>query len=224
MNFIRATPFNGLGPNYSTAFITDDNVKTWYDAMQLQVERPLSRSTRWGGSLAYTLAKVEEQGQPSDLFWGFDGRFPTVGDMPRKQGRGSQVHTLIANGISRLPYDFLLSGIVSYGSGIRETATDASGGFGPFQQTYYIYTGDATQNLDLRVQKALRTARGQNATLIVDLFNATGAKNWGCFDKTINPTSGPPNANYGRAGCAGLGRRLQVGLRYGYRGGDDTNR
>jgi len=39
--------------------------------------------------------------------------------------------------------------------------------------------------------------------------------NYGCYDAQINPTSGPPNSNLGVPGCAGLGRRLQVGLQYG---------
>ena len=77
MNFIHATPWGGLGPNYATAFVTDDRVKSWYDAMQLQIDRPM-RDTRWGGSVAYTLARSEEQGQTTDLFWGFDDHYPTV--------------------------------------------------------------------------------------------------------------------------------------------------
>jgi hypothetical protein len=232
MNFIRATPFNGLTPNYSTAFVTDDRVKTWYDALQLQVERPLARS-RWGGSLAYTLANTEEQGQSTDLFWGFDDRYPTVADMPRKKAPGSQTHTFAANAVTRLPYDFLLSGIVNLGSGIRENATDASQGFGPFERRFYVYEPPtkaflglgnvfATQNLDLRLQKDLSVRSGQSATVILDLFNAFNTENWGCYNTQIDPTSGPPNANYGRPNCAGLGRRLQIGLRYGARSGSSS--
>jgi hypothetical protein len=233
MNFIRAS--QPLAPNYESSFITDDNVRTWYDAMQLQIERPLSSSMSWGGALAYTLSDAKEQGQPWDLFWGFDNRYPTVKDMPRKAARFSQTHTIVANAIGRLPYEFLLSGIVTLGSGIREMGNDNSAGNGPFERRFYVYDPPtrpflgignvfASQNLDVRLQKALRTVSTQNAAVIVDLFNAFNSKNWGCFDRTIAPTSGPPNANYGRAGCASLGRRLQIGMRYGFNGGDDDGR
>jgi hypothetical protein len=232
MNFVRATPDNSLGPNYRQAFVTDDRVRTWYDAMQLQLERPLTSSMRWGGALAYTLSDAKEQGQPWDLFWGFDNRYPTVADMPKKAARFSQTHTIVANAIARLPYDFMLSGIVTLGSGIREVGNDNSLGTGPSERRFYVYDPPtraflgignvfANQNLDMRLQKALRTVSTQNAEIVVDLFNAFNSKNWGCFDRTINPTSGPPNANYGRAGCAALGRRLQVGIRYGFRGAEE---
>ena len=89
MNYIHATPWGGLGPNYATAFVTDDRVKTWYDAMQLQLDRPI-RDTRWGGAIAYTFARSEEQGQTQsgEIFWGFDDHYPTVPDLPRRRAPG----------------------------------------------------------------------------------------------------------------------------------------
>jgi hypothetical protein len=227
MNFVRASPWGGLAPNYAQAFVTDDRVRTWYNALQFQLERPLTSAMRWGGSLAYTLSKSEEQGQSTDIFWGFDDRYPTVGDLPRKRPPGSQTHTIVANGVTHVPYGFLLSGIVTLGSGIATSATDASNGWGAYQQTFYVYNPPtkpflgvghvfATQNLDARLEKDFKLqSNGQNVGLVFDVFNAFNTENWGCFDATIFPTSGAPNANYGRPSCAALGRRLQIGLRYG---------
>lgn len=223
-NFIRGA--NGIGPAYAALFITDDRVRTWYDAMQLQVEKPLRMDTRWGGSLAYTLARAEEQGRSTDLFWGFNDKFPTVPDLPRARTPGNQTHTIVANTVVRLPYQFLFSTIVSLGSGIAETRTDASGGRGFGIERPYVYQPPtrpflgigrvfATQNLDLRAEKSFTVASGQNVGLVVDLFNAFGVNNFGCYNGDINPTTDTPNANFNRPDCAGLGRRLQLGLRYG---------
>src|SRR5688572_21155560 len=67
MNYVRVTPWGGPETtalrNYNTIFAADDRVRTWYDALQLQVDRPLLPGARWGGGLAYTLARSEEQGQ-----------------------------------------------------------------------------------------------------------------------------------------------------------------
>ena len=224
MNFIHATPWGGLGPNYATAFVTDDRVKSWYDAMQLQIDRPI-RDTRWGGSVAYTLARSQEQGQTTDLFWGFDDHYPTVPDLPRRRAPGNQTHQIVANGIVRLPLEFRLSSVVTLGSGLTENATNASGGFGYGLETKYVYSPPtkpflgighvfSTQNVDLRLEKLFSLRTGQSVSLLADVFNLFGNANYGCYNTTINPPSNP-NTNYNTPGCAALGRRLQVGLRYG---------
>ena len=230
MNFVRGSPFGGGGIPYNTVFVTDDRVKTWYNAMQLQYQRPLTSDTRWGGGLAYTLSKSTEQGQSQDLFWGFDNRYPTVADRPRLVAPGDQRHSIVANGILRLPYEFLFSTIVNLGSGIAVNATDASQGFATGQQRTYIFQPPTRaflgighvfgyQNLDVRLQKDIDFASRQTAAILVDVFNALNSNNFGCYNTTINPPNPPlnnSNANYGKPGCAGLGRRLQVGVRYGF--------
>jgi hypothetical protein len=224
-NFVRVSPFGGLGPNYLTAFATDDRVKTWYDALQLQIERPLFSSTRWGGSIAYTLGRSEEQGQSTDIFWGFDDRYPTVADRPRLRAPGDQRHAVVANGIVRLPAGFLLSGIATLASGITVNGTNSTLGSDIRQQSTYTFTPPsraflgighvfANQNLDARIEKDFSLPNTQRVGVSLDLFNALNSANFGCYDTFIAPTTGQPNANYGRPGCAAPGRRLQIGLRY----------
>jgi hypothetical protein len=224
MNFVRASPFGGLGPNYLTAFVTDDRVKSWYDAMQLQIERGIQPDTRWGGSIAYTLARADEQGQTTDLFWGFDDKYPTVGDLPRRRAPGNQTHTITANGIVRIPFQIYLSSIVNLGSGLTVNAQNNTNGSAFGQQISYVYSPPtkpflgighvfSTQDVDFRVEKSFSLASVQRISLVADLFNAFNNANYGCYNATIE---NPPNPNYNTPGCAGLGRRLQVGLRYGW--------
>ncbi|HKP16681.1 MAG TPA: carboxypeptidase regulatory-like domain-containing protein [Gemmatimonadaceae bacterium] len=242
MNYVRVSPWGGpettAQRNYATIFAADDRVRTWYDALQLQLDRPLMPGGRWGGGLAYTLSRSEEQGQSTDIFWGFDDRFPTVGDRPRLRAPGDQRHAIVANGIVQLPLDIRLSSIVSLGSGIAVNATNASGGWGPYEQRTYLFQPPtraflglghvfAYQNADLRLEKGVNVARGQMASLTLDLFNAFNSTNWGCYDTTIIPTANQATdtgwqKNFGQPKCAGLGRRLQLGLRYGYRGASDA--
>ena len=232
MNFIRAAYDIGAPgatrKNYAAVFITDDRVKTWYDAVQLQVEKPLRGESRWGGGIAYTLGKSEEQGQSTDLFWGFDERYPTVADRPRIRAPGDQRHKIVANGVFRLPADLLMSAIVNLGSGITVNATDETLGNETFQRRTYTFTPPSkpflgighvfsTQQVDLRIEKPLRLANGQDLSLVADMFNAFNNANYGCYNTTI-PRAGTTNPNYGTPGCAGLGWRLQLGARYNYRG------
>jgi len=223
MNFVQASPGGGLGPNYAQAFVTDDRVKSWYDAGQLQIERPIAADTRWGGSIAYTLARADEQGQTTDIFWGFDNKYPTVGDLPRRRAPGNQVHTIAANGIVRLPYQIYFSTIINLGTGLTVNAVDNTNGSAYGQQISYVYSPPtkpflgighvfSTQSMDLRLEKAFSLASAQRISVVADLFNAFNNANYGCYNTTIE---NPPNPNYNTPGCAGLGRRLQLGLRYG---------
>ena len=223
MNFVQASPSGGLGPNYAQAFVTDDRVKTWYDAMQLQIDRPILADTRWGGAIAYTLARSQERGQSTDLFWGFDNRYPTVGDLPQRRAPGNQVHTITANAIVRIPWQVYFSTIINLGSGQTVNALDNTNGSAYGQQISYVYAPPtkpflgighvfAYQNVDLRLEKAFTLASAQRISVVADLFNAFNNGNYGCFNTTIE---NPPNPNYNTPGCAGLGRRLQLGLRYG---------
>jgi hypothetical protein len=226
MNFVKGANGGAGGLPYNSIFVADDRVKTWFNAVELQIQRPILADTRWGGSLAYTLSKSEEQGQSTDIFWGFDDRYPTVGDRPRLIAPGDQRHAIVANGIFRLPADLMFSSIVNLGTGIAFSATDASQGFGAGLQRTYIYQPPTRpflslghvfgyQNMDVRLQKDIRFASRQTAAILADVFNVFNSHNFGCYDGQINPSNGPPNANYGKPGCAGLGRRLQVGIRYG---------
>ncbi len=224
-NYVRASGNNGLGPNYSTAFVTDDRVRTRYNALQLQVERDLTPDARFGGSLAYTFAKAEQQGNASDIFWFFDNRYPTVSDLPWRASTGDQRHQIVANALVRIPGQVLLSTIVTLGTGIVQSATNSSQGTGVYQRFTYPYRPPtrpflgigrvfATQNLDLRLTKELPIPSGQRVGVSVDLYNALNSENFGCFNGDI-PAPGQVNANYNRPTCAALGRRIQVGLTYG---------
>ena len=112
------------------------------------------------------------------------------------------------------------------GSGLTVNATVASNGFDFGRQKRYVYSPPTkpflgfghvfnTQNMDLRLEKGFTVASGQTVSVIADLFNAFNTANFGCYDAQINPTSGSPNANYNKPGCAALGRRLQLGACYG---------
>jgi hypothetical protein len=132
--------------------------------------------------------------------------------------------------INRLPYDFLFSSIVNLGTGITVNATDASLGFATGQQRTYTFRPPTRpflgighvfgyQNLDVRLQKNIDFASMQTAAIVLDLYNALNSHNFGCYNTTINPPNPPQNnsnVNYGKPTCAGLGRRLQVGIRYGF--------
>lgn len=218
--FVRVTPWGGLGPNYSQAFASTNDVRTWYDALTLKLERPLSEGMRWGGTVHYTLAHAEQQG---DYFFSLDDRFATVDEYPRRASTADQRHSITANGIVRLPYDVLFSTLVQLGSGFPLVGTDASQGWGPGERRTLIFRPPgypvfgvgrafATRIVDVRLAKDFRFGQ-QRVSLQADLFNAFNTPVYTGFDVTRTPEGNP---NFGQPTAAMDGRRLQLGLRYDF--------
>lgn len=228
-SFIRGTRCdslncNALAPTYARLIISDNRVKTWYDAILLGVDKPLRLASRWGGGLSYTWAfNNERQG---NFFFSLDPRYPTVADFPRRRAPETQEHTVVANGIVRIPWGFLFSSVVTLGTGFTQQAADQTLGTNPQFELQYIYEPPtrpflgmghvfATQNMDLRLGKDFALAGGQSVGLVIDLFNAFNSRNFGCYDARI-PRTGQTNANFGRPTCSAPGRRLQLGLTYDF--------
>ncbi|MEJ7809856.1 MAG: TonB-dependent receptor [Gemmatimonadaceae bacterium] len=221
--FVRGTPCcGGLQPTYDNLLISTDEVKTWYDAVQLQVDKPLRQDTRWGGGLSYTYAFTTEQ--QGEYFFSLDSRYTRPSEYPRRRSPNSQEHTIVANGLVRLPWDVLFSTLINLGSGFAQLADDQTlGTSDQFRQTYvfepetraFLGLGHVfnQQNMDVRLEKRFGFASGQKLGVLVDVFNVLNSRNFGCYDARIAQT-GQTNANYGRPNCSQPGRRLQVGLTY----------
>jgi outer membrane receptor protein involved in Fe transport len=218
--FVRVTPWGGLGPNYSQAFASTNDVRTWYDAVTFKLERPISRETWWGGTINYTYAHAEQQGE---YFFALDDRFASVSEYPRTASGADQRHSVHANAIARMPLDILFSTVVQLGSGYPIWGWDVTEGWGPGERqrlvfrppTYPVFgmgRAFATRTVDMRLAKDLPLRGAQRVSLQADLFNAFNTANYTAFDVIYNPD----NPNFGVPQAAIDGRRLQLGLRYDF--------
>lgn len=189
-------------PGYSTILLADNSGKTWYDALQLQVDRPYRRTGRggWGAGLAYTLAERETEGF-NDLF-----SFPNPADYPR-QRRNDERHRIVANWIMDWPWawDVQFSGLLTLGTGTRSDVGDRfggttnplrAGGFQPERFSFILSNAWAYRNVDVRFRKDFPAYRGMRTGVAVDVFNLFNHQNLGCYN-TFNPS----DANFGKAGC-----------------------
>ncbi|MEO7711711.1 MAG: TonB-dependent receptor [Gemmatimonadaceae bacterium] len=213
-------------PAYRNVLVANNTVKSWYNAMFLQLDRPYRRienGTGWGAGLAYTLAKAESQG--GDLF-----SFPRIGafGFSRYEIGNSERHRIVSNGIIDLPWAWGLqaSTLITLGSGNRIAAQDFSGPLPFFNRgggelpkfSFIIPRAFAYRNVDLRLRKDLVPLRGQRLGITADLFNAFNYNNYGCFnDVAFTNEKGVRTANpdFGRGFCVVAdARRLQLGAQY----------
>jgi outer membrane receptor protein involved in Fe transport len=219
------------GPHGFSNFIYSSNEgKTWYDALQVQIDRPYRRvsasSIGWGFGLAYTYANRSVQGMDNlgDLF-----EFPRASGIPKHPSNagnnalsGDEKQRLVVNAVSDLPYlwGIQLSGIGTFGGKYSQNVGCTLRFCSLADQAKYEAGGFTVpglfpyQNINLRVRKdvySIGTAKSVGFT--VDLFNALNRTNVGCYDTgDRNAKDAQGNSLFGLPHCSLTdGRRVQFG-------------
>ncbi len=217
--------FDVAAHGFSNFIYSTNDGKTWYDALQLQIDRPYRRiSTEdigWGFGLAYTYANRSVQGMDNlgDLF-----EFPNAVSIPKHPASagnnalsGDEKHRLVLNGVTDLPYlwGIQASALATFGGKYTQDV-GCPGRFCPkvYERGGFTVPGlFPYQNVNLRVRKDflnLGMAKGFGVTL--DLFNALNRNNLGCYD-----TGDRTSKSFGNANCVVTdARRVQVGAQYDF--------
>ena len=202
-------------PGYSNILISRDAKNTWYDALFVTADRPFR--DRWGFSFAYTLAQAETIG--GDLF-SFD--YPRVEDYPRHPTRDDERHRIVATGIVQLPYEFMLSTLVTLSSGLGFTVLDESRGSAIGQKQILLFAGRPDETLayrstDARLEKLFGIGGTRRVSVAVEGFNIFNATNEACYEGFV-PTLPAVNPNFGTASCVvdNSTRRFQLAVRYSF--------
>lgn len=215
------TSFNLAAHGFSNFIYSTNDGKTWYDALQVQINRPYRRSTRlgWGAGLAFTYATRSVQGVDN---LGDEFSFPNTQNIPKHPSNDEKTH-IVANWIVDLPYvsGVQFSGLITLGSGNRLDvgcparfcgAGYINGGFTPTKYDFIIPGAFAYRDVDLRLRKDFPNISGTTLGITFDLFNVFNFQNFGCFN-----TGSQTDPNFGHAGCVVSDpRRLQIGAEYGF--------
>jgi hypothetical protein len=203
-------------PGYSTILVATNNGRTWYNALQVRVDRPYRRSASerwsWGAGLAYTFSKRETQGYNDDF------SFPNPVDYPR-QVRNDERHHVVANWVMDLPfaYGIQFGGLITLGSGVKLDVGDRfNNSLDPTQRPFVPGGFDSPmfKNVDLRLRKDFPAFGRSTVAVTADLFNAFNWQNLGCYNH-LNSRVG--DTSFSKAECTiSDPRRLQIGAEYGF--------
>jgi outer membrane receptor protein involved in Fe transport len=220
-SYARIRSFNGFSylwgkgaccPQYapfSNVLISSDDVKTWYDAVYLTLDRPYTNTGNYGFNVAYTYSDAEQVG--GDLF-SLD--LPTIADWPRYGTPGTSDHRVVANAIVGLPWEIRFSTLLQYSSGDKFKINDFSQGF--CTGCYRPVTGESPSwtTIDLRGEKGFTFGRNTIA-IIAEAFNIFNEERYQNF-QDFNGPEGNPNLGNPTSIVSGSQRRFQVGLRYAF--------
>ena len=208
-----------LAPHGFSNFIYSSNEKkTWYEAIQLQLDRPYRRASissfGWGAGLAYTYATRELEGVDG---LNDDFAFPAARFIPRHPSNDEK-HRIVANWITDMPYLFGIqfSGLATLGGKYKQDV-GCPGRFcgegttgNAYERGGFTVPGTFPyRNVDMRFRKDFPTF-GRTPVVFgitFDLFNAFNRDNFGCY------RTGDRNAtDFGTPGCVVTdARRYQLG-------------
>ncbi len=210
---------------YGATIVSDANVRSWYDALQIAVQKPMSETARWGGNVNVTVGRSQALG--GDLF-SFD--YPRVANYPRHPTNNDQRYEINLFGMGRAPYGIIASTIWQLGSGYPYAIGDCSKGwdkcdfwsnwFRAPKQSFLGIKAFAYRRIDFRLQKEFTIPGSPTRVGVLgEVYNAFNFTNYGCYD-TWTPFATQPsemNAHYGQPNCADPSRRYQIGLTYNFR-------
>lgn len=206
---------------FGNVLISADDRTSVYSSVQVSAEKPYSSELSaggfsWGASLAYTFAVAREHG----LAYNFD--YPTIKDSPITPTATDERHRLVLSGIVGLPLEFKLSTLITLGSGLPFSISDASKGYGPTEYVLRTNGGRAEgliqfSQVDVRLAKDFTLSKGYRISAFAECFNLFNAKNFGGYDGFLPPETEPPNPNFGKpSSLVGPPRSFQFGMSYSF--------
>ncbi|TDM06066.1 MAG: hypothetical protein C4K60_15510 [Ideonella sp. MAG2] len=199
------------GPTgYGTLILGDFVGENRTTSLFLKAEKPYSRSSGWGATVAYTYAeaKTTNRDWTTDIFDWTYGR-NTHGWNPSKD---AEKHRLVLAGVADklLPWDMSLSGKFTYGSGLPRRITSCAAGWSNCVSVEG--DSDAFRQMDVGIAKDIKLGFG-TLRLRADVLNLFNTVNWGYYDDW----GGGPVAAGGQANRLG-GDNLNLDTKTGLRG------
>jgi|SRR5690348_1736998 len=205
--------FKGNAHGISNVIVFTNNVKTWYDAVQIQITRPYRKvgDRGWGAGLSYTNGKRSVQGNdnPDDEL-----AFPQSVFIP-KHPTNDERSRIVANWIVDLPSlaNIQFSGLVTLGSGPHydiggrfSPNSWVPGGFTPPRHGF-ILPADfwAYRDVDIRLSRDFAQVWRGTTSVTLDVFNVFNFQNFTYFSGNPTPT-----------GLLSDGRRMSLGVGYNF--------
>jgi outer membrane receptor protein involved in Fe transport len=206
----RCCAGSAFGHGFTNILFTTNSAKTWYDAVQFQVNRPYRKAGNfgWGAGLSFTSGQRSLAGidNPDDQFAFPQSRFIL------KHPSNDEKSRVVANWVMDLPfaYGIQFSGLMTLGSGPRYDVSGRfdpknfrPGGFAPPQYAFIIPGAWAYRDVDVKFRKDFPEISGTTLGVTAEVLNVFNFQNFTYFAGNPTPT-----------GLLSDGRRLQIGAEY----------
>jgi Carboxypeptidase regulatory-like domain/TonB-dependent Receptor Plug Domain len=205
-------------PGYGLILRSYDDRTREYDGVYVTLDRPRTSGSRWGANFAYTYSEGYQNASTDDgVAFAFDFLPP---DFPRFPANGDERHRVVASGSVALPLNFEASSIITLGSGLPVSYSEAL--TGPFHfypngtradtQSFLGIDEFAYRSVDVRLQWTAPAFSNVRVSLIGEAFNIFDYDNYSGYD-TWGGGPGSPNPNFLTPNAEINTRRFQFGTR-----------
>lgn len=217
------------GFSYITTAV--DQLKSRYRGLYVTLDKPYTDASRWGLSIAYTLARAEQNGDPSGYgavsptdtqgFYSYNCLSPdSCGVNPRFN---DTLHTIVVSGQLLLPFGLRFSTLTTLSSPTPYLYENYTNGysysqqqidFDRFRQRANCLGVFARCTVDVKFQKEFTLASRHHVNFYVDIFNLFNNKNYGQYDGYTGPDGQPSTTYQQPLDLATNPRSFQFGANY----------
>ena len=189
-----SAPFGFPVPGFGNILLGDNGVETRLNSVLLSLEKPYTRQSSWGVTLAYTYSDAEENRSRSDVFT-FD--YPNLDNVGFIPATDVSKHRLVATGIADF-WGLTFSSKLTMASPIGNTNLDClASGCDTGKFSTYFFDDQKFRQLDIALQKEWDAGTDLKLRVRGDIINVTNERNYTDFDNWRG-FNGDANPNFGR--------------------------
>ncbi len=202
-----ADPLWGSIGSFGNLVLGDFTGETRTRTLFLKADKPYSKISGWGVTVAYTNTLGETtnpEGGAADAYQWTSGPGGKFGGTVLHPSNDVERHRIIATGSVDIPYGLLLSGKLTWGSGMNYTIMTCAPAC-----AWTSAAQDATRQVDVGLSKEVKMPGNSKIVVRADVINLFNTANWGYYGKF------PWDADFQKPNdVSGPMRTIKLGLRY----------
>lgn len=193
-------------PGFGTLIIADNGIETRNDSFLLSIDKPYTKDSGWGMTLAYTYNHPFEnrlRAAESDEHYVFD--YPNPDGQGFLQSLGIPRHRLVLTGIVDGPWGMTISAKATYASPVAKEGTNCNAiGFNDCFFDSFTPAGTfGVRQVDLAATKNFDVGKGIGLRIRADILNIFNTYNWTDYD-TWHGGPTDPNPSFGNRNGKGI--------------------
>ncbi len=198
-------PFGFPVPGFGTLILTDNGIETRLNSLLLSAEKPYTRESGWGVTVAYTFSDAKENRSNAALSdQSFMFQLPNLDGQEFIRSTGIPRHRLVATGVYDAPWDITLSGKLTLASAVTKDAVNCLYSEDNTDCFFDPVTRPGTwgqRQFDFAAEKIWDTGTDVQFRVRMDVLNVFNNRNYLDFmtNREINSDT-VPNPDFGKRG------------------------
>ena len=201
---ISGPPFSAGVPGLGSLIIAKNGIESKVDSLQLQADKPYTKASGWGVTMAYTYSHTKENHNSQDDFT-YLLDYPNASDSPFLRSSVVPVHKLVATGTCDLPWGIITSAKLTLATPrvIRDFNCSTSGCVADTIEK------QSFRQFDMSIGKSFPFGSGYTVGVRLDVINVFDYRNYSDYNVDWGTRTARPNE---AGNLDGPPRTVKIGL------------